>query len=93
MASEEKMRELIEELWESDAACALTNRAARALEAALHSVEAEKEPVNLPPAKPDLDPVEAHKRGEFVSDVEAAYNEGWNDCRHAAMYQTEKEPE
>lgn len=60
---------------------------------ALHSVEAEKEPVNLPPAKPDLDPVEAHKRGEFVSDVEAAYNDGWNDCRHAAMYQTEKEPE
>lgn len=43
MTSDEKMRELIEELWESDAASALTNRAARALESVLHSVEAEKD--------------------------------------------------
>lgn len=34
----------------------------------------------IPERLPELDPVEAHKRGETVSEGRRLYNEGWNAC-------------
>lgn len=39
----------------------------------------------VPEAKPNLDPVELHARGESASEWQQGYNEGWNACRQAML--------